>query len=160
WKEYHVNFGTTPAPFHSFLIAIGLNTLGVRMERHMENALKTATFLREHPKVSWVNFPGFEDHSSHAMAKKQFGSKGFGTMLTFGLKNQEACFKLIDKLSMILNLANLGDCKSLIIHPYSSQYVSFPEELKNRLADPCLLRFSVGIEHIDDICTDLEQALG
>ncbi len=159
WKEYHVNFGTTPAPFHSFLTAIGLNTLGVRMERHMENTLKTATFLREHPKVSWVNFPGFEDHPSHAMAKKQFHDKGFGTILTFGLKDQEACFKVIDNLSMILNLANLGDCKTLIIHPYSSQYVSFSQELKDRLADPCLLRISVGIEHIDDICTDLEQAL-
>ncbi len=159
WKEHHINFGTTPAPFHSFLTAIGLNTLGVRMERHMENALKTATFLKEHPKVSWINFPGFQDHPSHAMAKKQFCDKGFGTMLTFGLKDQEACFKLVDSLSMILNLANLGDCKTLIIHPYSSQYVSFPQELKDKLADPCLLRFSVGIEHIDDICTDLEQAL-
>lgn len=159
WKEYHVNFGTTPAPFHSFLTAIGLTTIGVRMERHMENALKTANFLQEHPKVNWVNFPGFEDHTSHGMAKKQFNNKGFGTMLTFGLKDQEACFKLIDSLSMILNIANLGDCKTLIIHPYSSQYISFPEEVKNKLADPCLLRFSVGIEHIDDICGDLEQAL-
>ena len=159
WKEYHVNFGTTPAPFHSFLTAIGLTTIGVRMERHMENALKTAHFLQEHPKVSWVNFPGFEDHPCHGMATKQFNNKGFGTMLTFGLKDQEACFKLIDSLSMILNIANLGDCKTLIIHPYSSQYISFPEEVKNKLADPCLLRLSVGIEHIDDICADLEQAL-
>lgn len=159
WKEYHVNFGTTPAPFHSFLTAIGLTTIGVRMERHMENAVKTANFLQKHPKVSWVNFPGFEDHPCHAMAKQQFNNKGFGTMLTFGLKDQEACFKLIDSLSMILNIANLGDCKTLIIHPYSSQYISFPEEIKNKLADPCLLRFSVGIEHIDDICADLEQAL-
>jgi len=159
WKEYHVNFGTTPAPFHSFLTAIGLTTIGVRMERHMENAVKTANFLQKHPKVSWVNFPGFEDHPCHAMAKQQFNNKGFGTMLTFGLKDQEACFKMIDSLSMILNIANLGDCKTLIIHPYSSQYISFPEEIKNKLADPCLLRFSVGIEHIDDICADLEQAL-
>jgi len=159
WKEHHINFGTTPAPFHSFLTAIGLNTMGVRMERHMENAVKTANFLKGHPKINWVNFPGFEDHPSHGMANKLFNNKGFGTILTFGLKDQEACFKLIDNLSMILNLANLGDCKSLIIHPYSSQYVSFPEELKNKLADPCLLRLSVGIEHIDDICFDLEQSL-
>lgn len=159
WKEYHVNFGTTPAPFHSFLTAIGLTTMGIRMERHMENAVKAAHFLRDHPKVNWVNFPGFEDQPSHPIAKEQFNGKGFGTMLTFGLKDQAACFKLINSLSMILNLANLGDCKTLIIHPYSSQYISFPEELRNKLADPCLLRFSVGIEHIDDICTDLEQAL-
>ncbi len=159
WKEFHINFGTTPAPFHSFLTAIGLTTLGVRMERHMENAVQVATFLREHPKVAWVNFPGFLDHPSHAMAKSQFNNKGFGTMLTFGLADQDACFRLVNHLSMILNLANLGDCKTLIIHPYSSQYVSFPQELKDRLADPCLLRFSVGIEHIEDICADLAKGL-
>jgi len=159
FKEYHVNFGTTPAPFHSFLTAIGLNTLGLRMERHMDNAIKVASFLKEHPKVEWVNFPGFKDHKSHEIARTQFENKGFGAMLTFGLKDQEACFKLIDHLEMILNLANLGDCKTLIIHPYSSQYVSFPEALKNQLADPQLLRFSLGVEHAEDICNDLAQAL-
>jgi O-acetylhomoserine (thiol)-lyase len=80
-------------------------------------------------------------------------------MLTFGLKDQAACFALIDGLDMILNLANLGDCKTLIIHPYSSQYVSFPQDLKDKLADPQLLRFSLGVEHPDDICNDLAQAL-
>ena len=80
-------------------------------------------------------------------------------MLTFGLKDQTTCFKFIDRLEMILNLDNLGDCKTLIIHPYSSQYISFPEALKNQLADPKLLRLSLGIEHIDDILYDLEQAL-
>jgi O-acetylhomoserine (thiol)-lyase len=109
--------------------------------------------------VKWVNFIGFSDHPCHEMAKQQFGGKGFGTMLTFGLADQDACFRLVDNLSMILNLANLGDCKTLIIHPYSSQYVSFPQKLKDRLADPCLLRFSVGIEHIEDICGDLAAAL-
>jgi O-acetylhomoserine (thiol)-lyase len=80
-------------------------------------------------------------------------------MLTFGLKDQEACFRLIDHLEMILNIANLGDCKTLIIHPYSSQYISFPEDLKNKLADPQLLRFSLGVEHVEDICNDLALAL-
>jgi O-acetylhomoserine (thiol)-lyase len=159
FKEHHVNFGTTAAPFHSFLTVLGLSTMGVRMERHMTNAIQVATFLSEHPKVRWVNFVGFPDHPSHDMAGKQFGGKGFGTMLTFGLADQDACFRLVDHLSLILNLANLGDCKTLIIHPYSSQYVSFPKELKDRLADPCLLRFSVGIEHIHDICNDLSAAL-
>ncbi|MCF6248005.1 MAG: aminotransferase class I/II-fold pyridoxal phosphate-dependent enzyme [Desulfobacula sp.] len=159
FKEHHINFGTTPAPFHSYLTAIGLNTLGLRLERQMENAKTIAHFLDDHPKVDWVNFPGFEGHISYSMAKKQFKNKGFGAMLTFGLKDQEACFRLIDKLDMILNLANLGDCKTLIIHPYSSQYVSFPQELKNELADPTLLRFSVGVEHPQDICDDLAQAL-
>ena len=159
WKEHHVNCGTTPAPFHSYLTAIGLSTLGVRMEKHMANAFTVAGFLKKHPNVNWVNYPGFEDHPCHDTAKSQFGNRGFGTMLTFGLENQEACFTLIDNLKMILNLANLGDCKSLIIHPYSSQYVSFPQEVRDRLADPCLIRFSVGIEHADDICRDLDQAL-
>ena len=159
FKEYHVHFGTTPAPFHSFLTAVGLNTLGLRMERHMDNAVKVANFLKAHPKVEWVNFPGFPEHKSYETAKKQFNNKGFGAMLTFGLKDQEACFRLIDHLDMILNLANLGDCKTLIIHPYSSQYVSFPEALKNQLADPKLLRFSLGIEHPEDIIHDLDQAL-
>ncbi|MBU1344060.1 MAG: aminotransferase class I/II-fold pyridoxal phosphate-dependent enzyme [Proteobacteria bacterium] len=159
FKEYHVNFGTTPAPFHSFLTAIGLNTLGLRMERHMKNAITIADFLKKQPKVEWVNFPGFEDHNCHEIAKTQFCGKGFGAVLTFGLKDQDACFRFIDHLEMILNLANLGDCKTLIIHPYSSQYISFPPDLKNQLADPQLLRFSLGVEHAEDICNDLAQAL-
>ncbi len=159
FKEIHVNFGTTPAPLHSYLTAIGLNTLGLRMERHMKNAIQIANFLQDHPKVDWVNFVGFEDHKCHEIAKAQFNQKGYGAMLTFGLKDQDACFKLIDSLDMILNLANLGDCKTLIIHPYSSQYVSFPADLKNKLADPRLLRLSLGVEHHEDICNDLAQAL-
>ncbi|MFH2093420.1 MAG: aminotransferase class I/II-fold pyridoxal phosphate-dependent enzyme [Pseudomonadota bacterium] len=160
FKEYHINFGTTQAPFHSYLTALGLNTLGLRMERHMKNAIAVARFLKKHAKVQWVNFPGFEDHTSHQIAKAQFHNLGFGGMLTFGLTDQKACFNLIDNLDMILNLANLGDCKTLIIHPYSSQYVSFPQKLKDQVADPCLLRLSLGVEHADDICNDLEQALG
>jgi len=159
WKEYHVNFGTTPAPFHSFLTDIGLSTLGVRMERHMKNAMAVAKFLKKHPKVNWVNYPGFKDHTCHGIAKDQFRGKGFGTMLTFGLRDQEDCFAFIDNLNMILNLANLGDCKTLLIHPYSSQYVNFPQNQKDRMADPCLIRFSTGIEHVEDICRDLDQAL-
>lgn len=159
WKEAQVSFGTTPAPFHSFLTDLGLSTLGVRMERHMENAMKVASFLRSHPRVTWVNFPGFEDHPCHGTANAQFQGKGFGTMMAFGLEDEPACFKLIDNLSMILNLANLGDCKSLIIHPWSTQYINFAPDQRKVLADPCLIRFSVGIEHIDDILADLEQAL-
>lgn len=159
FREYHVNFGTTPAPFHSFLTDIGLSTLGVRMERHMKNAMTVARFLKSHPKVNWVNYPGFEDHPCHGMAAQQFGDQGFGTMLTFGLRDQEACFTFIDNLKMILHLANLGDCKTLVIHPYSSQYVNFPQDQRDRLADPCLIRFSTGIEHPDDILRDLDQAL-
>jgi O-acetylhomoserine (thiol)-lyase len=159
FKEFHINFGTTAAPFHSYLTAIGLNTLGLRMERHMKNAIKVAHFLKKQPKVEWVNFPGFKDHKCHNIARTQFDNKGFGAMLTFGIEDQSACFRLIDHLEMILNIANLGDCKTLIIHPYSSQYISFPKDLKDKLADPKLLRLSLGVEHVDDICNDLAQAL-
>lgn len=159
FKEHHINFGTTAAPLHAYLTTMGLNTLGLRMERHMSNAMRAAGFLKEHRKVSWINYAGLKDHVSHDVAEKQFGRKGFGAMLAFGLKDQDSCFRMVDSLKMILNLANLGDCKTLIIHPYSSQYRTFPEDLKNKLADPTLLRLSVGIEHPDDICSDLEQAL-
>ncbi len=159
FKEHHINFGTTAAPMHAYLTCAGLNTMGLRMERHMSNANTVAAFLKAHPKVTWINYAGLTDHVSHAIAKKQFNNKGFGAMLAFGLKDQDACFRLIDSLKMVLNLANLGDCKTLIIHPYSSQYVSFPDDLKNTLADPTLIRLSVGIEHPDDILNDLEQAL-
>ncbi len=159
WKEYHINFGTTPAPFHSFLTTIGLTTMGVRMERHMTNAMAVATALKSHGKVAWVNYPGFGDHPSHSTAKRLFQDRGFGTMLTFGLKDEASCFTLINQLEMILNLANLGDCKSLIIHPYSTQYAAFPQRERDALADPCLLRMSVGIEDAQDICNDLFQAL-
>ncbi len=159
FKEHHINFGTTPAPMHSYLTAIGLNTLGLRMERHMENAMTVARFLADHPKVDWVNYPGFDNHKSYKTALEQFNGQGFGAMLTFGLKDEQACFKLIDHLEMILNLANLGDCKTLIIHPYSSQYVSFPPALKEKLACPSLLRLSLGVEHASDICNDLANGL-
>ncbi len=160
FKEFHINLGTTPAPFHSYLTALGLNTLGLRMERHMANAMAVARYLNRHPKVKWVNYPGLDDHPCRKTASEQFSENGFGAMLTFGLRDQAACFRLINRLEMILNLANLGDCKTLIIHPYSSQYISFPEDTRQKLSDPSLIRLSVGVEHVDDICADLEKGLG
>ncbi len=160
WREHHINFGTTQAPFHSFLTMTGLDTLVLRMERHLENTMKVAEFLKNRPEVMWVNYPGFEDHSSHQVADTQFNKKGFGAMLTFGLKDQDACFKLINNLKLIYHLANLGDCKTLIIHPWSSQYVAFAEEVKLDIGiEPGLIRLSVGIEDIEDILGDLGQAL-
>ncbi len=160
WREHHINFGTTQAPFHAFLTIIGLDTLAIRMERHMENTLEVAGFLKEIPEITWVNYPGLEDNPSHEMAKKQFEGKGFGGMLTFGLKDQAACFKFIDGLKLIYHLANLGDCKTLVIHPYSTQYVSFDESKREALAiAPDMIRLSVGIEAVEDICKDLKQAL-
>jgi len=160
WREHHINFGTTQAPFHSFLTTLGLDTLGLRMERHMENSLKTARFLKDQKKVSWVNYPGLECHPGFSTASKQFGGKGFGSMLTFGLRDQHACFTFINALKLILQLANLGDCKTLVIHPYSSQYVSFEESVKKELSIfPDMIRLSIGIEAWEDICDDIGQAL-
>ena len=160
WREHHINFGTTQAPLHSYLTMIGLDTLGLRMERHMENALEVARFLKGRSEVAWVNYPGLEDHPSHGTARKQFRERGFGGMLTFGLKDQEACFRFIDNLQLIYHLANLGDCKTLVIHPYSSQYVSFDDPTRERLSiTPDMVRLSVGIEAVEDICDDLGQAL-
>ena len=160
WREHHINFGTTQAPLHSYLTMIGLDTLALRMERHVENALSVAEFLRTRPQVQWVNYPDIAEHPGHQTAKQQFGNKGFGGMLTFGLKDQATCFKFINKLQLIYHLANIGDCKTLVIHPASSQYVSFAEEKRQELSITSdLVRLSVGIEHIDDICADLAQAL-
>lgn len=160
WREHHINFGTTQAPWHSYLTMIGLDTLALRMERHMENTLEVARYLKERPEVLWVNYPGLEDHPSHDMARNLFGEKGFGGMLTFGLKDQDACFKFIDNLRLIYHLANLGDCKTLVIHPYSSQYVAFDDPTREKLSiTPDMIRLSVGIEAQEDICEDLEQAL-
>ncbi|QJA05406.1 O-acetylhomoserine aminocarboxypropyltransferase/cysteine synthase [Thermosulfurimonas marina] len=160
WREYHINFGTTQAPFHAYLTALGLDTLALRMERHCENALKVAQFLSEQPEVQWVRYPGLPDHPHREVAERQFQGKGFGGLLTFGLKDQETCFRFIRNLRLVYHLANLGDCKTLIIHPYSSQYLAFPEDLKRSLSiTPDLLRLSVGLEDVEDICEDLRQAL-
>jgi O-acetylhomoserine (thiol)-lyase len=160
WREYHINFGATQAPLHSYLTMIGLDTLAVRMERHLENTLKVANYLKERPEVSWVNYPGLEDHPSHQVAAKQFKGKGFGGMLTFGLKDHAACFRFINNLKLIYHLANLGDCKTLLIHPYSSQYYAQDEPTRKALSIPDnMIRFSTGIEAVEDICEDIGQAL-
>ncbi|UCF95119.1 MAG: O-acetylhomoserine aminocarboxypropyltransferase/cysteine synthase [Desulfobacterales bacterium] len=160
WREHHINFGTTQAPLHSYLTMIGLDTLALRMQRHMANASAIARYLGERPEVTWLNYAGMADHPSHAIARKQFDGKGFGGMLTFGLKDQAACFRFINSLKLIYHLANLGDCKTLVIHPYSSQYVSFDEPKRQMLSiTPDLIRLSVGIEAPEDICADLGQAL-
>ena len=139
---------------------IGLDTLALRMERHMENAMAVARFLQNRPEVSWINYPGLEDNPSHETAKELFNGKGFSGLMAFGLGDQETCFKFINNLKMIYHLANLGDCKTLVIHPYSSQYLSFDEPTRQELAIHAdLVRLSVGIEAAEDICDDLGQAL-
>jgi O-acetylhomoserine (thiol)-lyase len=160
WREHHINFGTTQAPLHSYLTMIGLDTLALRMERHMENAMTVAGYLQDRKEIAWLNYPGLESNSSHKTARKQFGAKGFCGLMAFGLGDQETCFRFINNLKMIYNLANLGDCKTLVIHPYSSQYLSFDEPTRQKLSIHAdLIRLSVGIEAAEDICDDLGQAL-
>ncbi len=160
WREHHINFGTTQAPFHSYLTMIGLDTLAIRMERHLANSMEVAHFLNERSEVKWVNYPGLDNHPCHQTAVNLFNGKGFGGMIAFGLKDQDACFKFIDNLDLICHLANLGDCKTLVIHPYSSQYISFDDPTRKSLSiTPDLIRLSVGIEDVKDICEDLGQAL-
>ena len=160
WREHHINYGTTAAPLHAYLTMVGLDTLALRMERHMANTQKVAEFLRYRPEVAWVKYAGLANHPGNRTAREQFGEKGFGGLLAFGLKDQETCFRFINSLRMIYHLANLGDCKSLVIHPYSSQYVAFPEETRAALSiTPDLIRLSVGIEAAADIIADLSQAL-
>jgi len=160
WREIHINLGTTAAPFQSYLTLIGLDTLALRMERHQINAIKLAQFLDQHPKAKWVNFPGLPKSSAHEIAKAQFQGRGYGALLTFGLEDEKACFDFIRRVKLAYHLANLGDSKTLVIHPWSSQYINFTEE--SRLANgitPDLVRVSVGIEAIEDILEDFDQAL-
>jgi O-acetylhomoserine (thiol)-lyase len=160
WREHHINFGTTQAPFHSYLTMAGLDTFVLRMERHLSNTMAVAKFLEKQPQVEWVNYPGLKGHPDHDHAERQFGGRGFGALLTFGLKDEAACFRFIDSLKLIYHLANLGYCKTLTIHPWSTQYVSFAPEAKSALGiKPGMIRLSVGIEDVEDITEDLAQAL-
>ena len=132
----------------------------MRVERSQENALALAGWLDDHPKVEWVHYPGLVDSPSHKIAKQQFGEKGFGGLLTFGLKDEKSCFEFIRNVKMAYHLANLGDSKTLAIHPASTTHRQLSEE--EQLAagvSPDMIRLSVGLETLDDILWDLDQAL-
>jgi len=160
WREHHINFGTTQAPLHSYLTMIGMDTLALRLERQLANARQVASFLNEHPAVKWVRYPGLANSPSHQTAKAQFNGLGYGGVLSFGLADQEQCFRFINSLKLAYHLANLGDCKTLVIHPASSQYLSFDEPTRQKLSiTPDMIRLSVGIEAVDDIVADLAQSL-
>lgn len=154
------DFGQALSPFNSFLLLQGLETLSLRTERHSDNALKLAHYLDEHPKVDYVNYPGLESSPYHENAKKYL-RKGFGAVLSFKLKGTlEEADQLVDSLQLIIHTANVGDAKTLIIHPASTTHQQLDEkEQKASGVFPGLLRISVGIEHIDDIINDLDQAL-
>ena len=154
------NTGAALAPHSAFLIMQGLETLGLRIERHCENAQKVAEYLSAHPKVRWVSYAGLPDSPYHATAQKICGGKASG-ILSFGIEGgKEAGGRFIDALQMILRLVNIGDAKSLACHPASTTHRQLsPEELAKAGVSEDLVRISVGIEHIDDILADIEQAL-
>ncbi|MCX5699219.1 MAG: O-acetylhomoserine aminocarboxypropyltransferase/cysteine synthase [Candidatus Omnitrophica bacterium] len=154
------DLGPAVSPFNSFLFLQGLETLALRMPRHSENALAAAKFLQKHPKVSWVNYPGL-DNSPEKERVKKYLSKGAGAIIGFGIKGGlEAGKRFIDSLELISHLANVGDAKSLAIHPATTthQQLSAEEQLATGVTAD-FIRLSIGIEHIDDIIADIEQAL-
>ncbi|MGG3643618.1 homocysteine synthase [Bacillus gobiensis] len=154
------DIGAALSPFNSFLLLQGLETLHLRLERHSENALKTAEFLESHELVEWVSYAGLSSHPSYSLAQKYL-PKGQGAILTFGIKGGvEAAKKLIDSVQLFSHLANIGDSKSLIIHPASTthQQLSEQEQLLSGIT-PELIRLSVGTEAIEDILEDLDTAL-
>ena len=154
--------GPALSPFNAFQFLQGLETLHLRMERHSQNALKVAQFLQKHPKVGWVNYPGLPDHPSYEIAKKTFKYGHYSALLGFGIKDGGIAEgkRFIDSLQLHSLLANIGDAKSLVIHPASTthQQLSSEEQLASGVT-PDFIRLSVGLEHVDDIIADLDQAL-
>ena len=151
--------GATISPFNAFILLQGLETLSLRVERHVENALKVVEYLKNNPKVAKVNHPSLPDHPDHALYQKYFPNGG-GSIFTFEIKGgQEEAWKFIDSLERYSLLANVVDVKSLVIHPYTSTHSQMsPEELAAQHITPSTIRLSIGTEHIDDILEDLEQA--
>ena len=151
--------GAAISPFNAFILLQGVETLSLRVERHVSNALKVVEFLANHPKVAHVNHPSLESHPDHALYQKYFPNGG-GSIFTFEIKGGvEAAWKFIDSLEIFSLLANVADVKSLVIHPYTTTHSQMTdEELKEQHITPSTIRLSIGTEHIDDIIDDLKQA--
>ena len=151
--------GSTISPFNAFILLQGLETLSLRVERHVANALKVVDYLSKHPKVEKVNHPSLPTHPDHELYNKYFPN-GAGSIFTFEIKGrQEAAWKFIDSLEIFSLLANVADVKSLVIHPYTTTHSQMsPEELAQQHITPSTVRLSIGTEYIDDIIDDLDQA--
>ncbi|HTP03691.1 MAG TPA: PLP-dependent transferase, partial [Nitrospirota bacterium] len=154
------DLGAALSPFNAFLFLQGLETLPLRVRKHSENALNVAEFLKKHPKISWVNYPGLPEHQSHALAKKYLKG-GFGPILGFGIKGGlEAGKKFINSVKLLSHLANIGDTKTLVIHPASTTHQQLtPEEQRATGVTADYIRLAVGIEDVQDIIEDVDQAL-
>lgn len=153
------NLGACLSPDNAWMFLQGLETLPLRMQRHSENALKVAQYLKSHSGVEWVRYPGLEDDPTYPTASKYL-KKGFGGMVVFGIKGGLAAgSKFVDNLELFSNLANVGDAKSLVLHPSSTSHSQLSEEQQKAGGlTPDLIRLSIGIEHVEDIIADLEQA--
>ena len=153
------DFGPSQSPFNSFLLLQGLETLSLRVQRHVENALKLAQWLEAHPSVDFVQYPGLKSNPYNTLAK-EYLQNGFGGVLNFGIKGgKENASKFVDSLTLISHLANVGDAKTLVIHPASTTHEQLDLSAQEAAGvSPNQIRISVGIEHIDDIKADLEQA--
>ena len=152
--------GATISPFNAWILLQGVESLPLRIERHVENALKVVDFLSKHPKVKSVSHPALPSHPDHALYEKYY-PKGAGSIFTFEIKgSQEDAWQFIDSLQIFSLLANVADVKSLVIHPYTTTHSQMtPEELADQHITPTTVRLSIGVEHIDDILDDLSQAL-
>ncbi|MDY3803263.1 MAG: O-acetylhomoserine aminocarboxypropyltransferase/cysteine synthase family protein [Alloprevotella sp.] len=152
--------GATLSPFNAFILLQGLETLSLRVERHVQNALRVVDFLAKHPKVARVNHPSLPTHPDHALYEKLFPN-GAASIFTFEIKgDQDAAWRFIDHLEIFSLLANVADVKSLVIHPYTTTHSQLsPEELAEQHITPSTVRLSIGTEHIDDLLAALEQAL-
>jgi O-acetylhomoserine (thiol)-lyase len=165
--EVNRTFGAALSPLNAWLILQGIETLHLRMQAHSRNALRVAEFLRDHPLVAWVNYPGLSDSPQHALAKKQFravdGRPGCSGILTFGIQagdGAKAGERFIDACEFLSHLANIGDAKTLVIHPASTTHRQLSEEeLARAGVRPDMIRLSVGIEDVEDILWDIDQAL-
>ena len=155
------NLGACSAPDYVLMILLWLESLPLRLERHCANALKVAYHLTQHPKVAWVRYPGLPDDPAHAAACRMLRN-GFGGMVVFGIQGgQPAGQRFIEKLGLFSHLANVGDAKRLALHPASTSHALLSEEQQRDAGlPPELIRLSIGIEHIDDILEELDQALG
>ena len=151
--------GATISPFNAWILLQGVESLPLRIERHVENAIKVVNYLANHPKVAKVNHPSLSSHPDHELYKKYFPKQG-GSIFTFEIKGGEKeAWAFIDNLKLFSLLANVADVKSLVIHPYTTTHSQMsPEELEQQHITPSTVRLSIGVEHIDDIIADLDQA--
>jgi O-acetylhomoserine (thiol)-lyase len=158
-SQVHRDLGGCISPFNAFLVAMGMESLGVRMERHCTNALRIAEALSSDRRISAVRYPGLPDHPDHAVARRQFVGR-FGALLTIRLGSKENCFRFINALKLPRNVANLGDARTLVIHPASTICrEATPDQRQAMGVTEDLIRLSIGLEHADDLIADIQQAL-